>query len=291
MPTNSISVLILTKNEEKDISGCLESVKWCDDIHVFDSFSDDKTVDIAQKGGATVIQREFSGYASQKNAALMSCRFRHSWILLLDADERVPHSLLKEINDTLPNVSSEVAAFRIRRRDFLFGQHLKHAQITPWYIRLVRKGHAQFEREINEVIRVDGKVSSLREPFNHFPFSKGISHWLDKHNRYSSMEAEQWIKQNREHEVFQWSKALFARDHIKRRYHQKGVFYKLPSRPLIKWLYMVLWRRSFLDGAAGLTYATLQSIYEYFIVLKTRELLLAQSKPSAETEIRHLHKT
>src|SRR6266852_4190195 len=94
-----ISVLVCTKNEEQDLPGCLLSVAWSDDVHVFDSFSTDQTCEIAKRSGAAVHQREFDGYASQKNAGLHSVTFRHPWTLLLDADERVPESLAKELCD------------------------------------------------------------------------------------------------------------------------------------------------------------------------------------------------
>lgn len=277
-----ISILIITLNEEKDLGDCLKSVAWSDDIHVFDSFSSDRTVEIALKGGANVTQRRFDGYSSQRNAAILSCPFRHPWVLILDADERVPNALADEMLSAIRKVGPEIAGFRIRRKDFLFGRWLKHAQLTPWYIRLVRPELARYEREINEVLRVDGQVCELNKTLNHFPFSKGISHWIDRHNHYSTKEAVRWIEEHKGCASFSWSKAFLAKDFSERRYHQKGLFYKLPARPLIKWFYMILWRRSFLDGMAGLIYSTLQSIYEYFIVLKTRELLIqAQAQADA----------
>lgn len=268
-----VSVLILTKNEENDLPGCLQSVSWCDDVHVFDSFSSDSTVQIARQAGAKVTQREFDGYASQRNAALQSINYKYNWLLILDADERVPETLYKDIFRSIPDTPAEVNAYRIRRRDYLWDTWLKHAQISPYYIRLIRIGKASYTREINEVLEVDGIVEQLPGYFDHYPFSKGISHWVAKHNQYSTMEAQRWIEENTGGEKFDLSKALFSKDFSHRRYHQKGLFYKVPFRPAIKWLYMVIWRRSFLDGKAGLTYATLQSIYEYFIVVKTKEIL------------------
>jgi glycosyltransferase involved in cell wall biosynthesis len=268
-----VSVLILTKNEENDLPGCLQSISWCDDIHVFDSFSNDSTVEIALGANATVTQRKFDGYASQRNAALQSITYKYDWLLILDADERVPDSLTKIIYETLKNTNEDINAYRIRRKDYLWDTWLKHAQISPYYIRLVKLGKAKYMREINEVLEIDGKVEDLPGYFDHYPFSKGISHWLTKHNQYSTMEAERWIEENTGGEKFSLKKMLFSRDFSQRRYHQKGFFYKLPFRTLIKWFYMVIWRRAFLDGRAGLTYAALQSIYEYFIVIKTREIL------------------
>jgi hypothetical protein len=167
--------------------------------------------------------------------------------------------------------ASNTAGFRVRRRDFLFGTWLKHAQISPFYIRLVRTGRAKYTRAINEVLEVDGPVAELLHPLDHFPFSKGLAHWVAKHNTYSTMEAELIYKQQGLQNPSLMT-ALRGPDFHTRRLHQKAIFYRLPARPLIKWLYIVWVRGAILDGAAGLTYATLQAFYEYLIVLKTKEL-------------------
>jgi glycosyltransferase involved in cell wall biosynthesis len=271
-----ISVLILTKNEEQDLPGCLASIAWCDDIHVFDSFSTDQTLEIAKEAGAIVTQRVFDGYASQRNAALKDLDYKYPWILILDADERIPTKLEKLMKEKVNTAANDTNGYRIRRKDYLFNTWLKYSQISPYYIRLVRKGKASYHREINEVLMVEGNVEEINGYFDHYPFSKGFKHWLDKHNQYSSMEAQRWLEEQIGGEQFSIKKALFNKDFSNKRYHQKGVFYKLPGRPIIKWVYMVFIRRAFLDGKAGLTYATLQAIYEYFIVLKSKELIKEQ---------------
>lgn len=268
-----ISVLILTKNEEKDLPDCIKSVSWSDDINVFDSYSDDRTKEIALSFGANLIQRRFDGYASQRNAALKMTKFKHQWILILDADERIPEDLAVEMQVAISSTEQDVNGFRIRRRDYLENTWLRFSQISPFYIRLVRREKAEYHREINEVLEVEGKVGQLKEYFNHYPFSKGYKHWLEKHNLYSSMEAQRWIEEQNGKYDFSLRKALFSKDFSEKRFHQKGIFYKLPGRPLIKWFYMILFRGAFLDGRAGLIYATLQSIYEFFIVIKTNELM------------------
>src|SRR5262245_4746912 len=93
-----VSVLVLTRNEEVNLPGCLASVRWSTDVHVFDSLSADRTTDIALAAGAQVLQRQFDGFASQRNAALAGCPFRNEWVLLLDADERAPPALAEEID-------------------------------------------------------------------------------------------------------------------------------------------------------------------------------------------------
>ena len=266
-----ISVLILTRNEQQDLPGCLASVSWSDDIHVFDSQSTDTTIDIAKAAGAHVYTRAFDDYATHRNAALTTVPFKHPWVFLPDADERPTPELSREMQQLSLAAPTEVVAFRVRRRDHLFGVWLKHAQISPYYIRLIRPERAHYTRAINEVLEIDGPVAQLSYPLDHFPFSKGIAKWVEKHNLYSTMEAE-LIARNQGLQNPSIITALGHPDFHTRRVHQKAIFYRLPGRPLLKWLYMVWVRGAILDGAAGLTYATLQSFYEYLIVLKTREL-------------------
>jgi glycosyltransferase involved in cell wall biosynthesis len=266
----AISVLILTKNEERDLPGALASVAWSDDIHVFDSHSTDATAELARAAGAQLHTRVFDDYANHRNAAL-AIEFRHPWLFLLDADERPTPELSGEMQRVVLEAPANTAGFRLRRRDFLFGTWLKHAQISPFYIRLVRTGRAKYTRAINEVLEVDGPVAELLQPLDHFPFSKGIAHWVAKHNTYSTMEAELIVRQQGLQNPSLHA-ALRDPDFHTRRLHQKALFYRLPGRPLVKWCYMMFLRGAILDGAAGITYATLQSIYEYMIVLKTKEL-------------------
>jgi glycosyltransferase involved in cell wall biosynthesis len=270
-----ISVLILTKNEQLDLPAALASVAGLagdqpDDIHVFDSHSTDATVEIARAAGAHVHTRVFDDYATHRNEAL-TIDFKYPWLFLLDADERPTPELLAEMQRVVRGAPANTAGFRLRRRDFLFGTWLKHAQISPYYIRLIRPECAKYTRAINEVLEVDGPVAELAHPLDHYPFSKGIAHWIAKHNTYSTMEAELIVRQQGLRNP-SLRAALFGPDFHTRRLHQKALFYRLPGRPLIKWFYMMFVRGAVLDGAAGITYATLQAIYEYFIVLKTKEL-------------------
>ena len=266
-----VSVLILTLNEEQDLPGALASVSWSDDVHVFDSFSTDATVSIAEGLGAKVSQRVFDNYAAHRNAALNQIHFRHPWVLLMDADERCTPALAEEVERVAMANDSEIAAYRLRRRDYFENRWLRHAQISPWYVRLVRPELTRYTREINEVLEIAGNVGELNSALDHYPFSKGMSHWLRKHDMYSSMEAR-LIVEGTGLQNPSLRKALIAGDFHERRLHQKALFYRMPGRPFLKWLYMVFARRAFLDGRPGLTYARLQAIYEYMIVLKTREL-------------------
>ncbi len=179
-------------------------------------------------------------------------------------------------------------AFRIQRRDFFLGTWLKHVQTSPFYMRLIRPEKIRHERLINTASIADGPVGQVAGYLDHFPFSKGMGHWIDRHNGYSRFEAQQIIDNRRAGEGFSWVKAFTAKDFHQRRYHQKELFYRLPFRPLVKFLLLYVAKRGFLDGRAGLTYAALQAIYEYFIVLKVRELEatgLAKQDVPPETEV------
>ncbi len=274
-----VSVLILTKNEEKDLPGCLESVAWSDDIYVYDSYSSDNTEYIAQSFDAKIIrnpnlnpQSFFGGdESSYRNWGLRNIQFKNEWIIQLDADERITSQLAEEIVYLL-NTDSSFVAFRIQRRDFFLGKWLKHVQTTPYYIRLFRPDKVHYERLVNPVTIVDGAVGQLSGYLDHYPFSKGISHWLNRHNNYSTFEAKQIYENQLNNEVFSIFKAFIAKDFQTRRYHQKELFYRLPARPLIKFFILYFLKQGFLDGSPGFTYAVLQSIYEYMIILKFHEL-------------------
>jgi glycosyltransferase involved in cell wall biosynthesis len=273
-----ISVLILTKNEEQDLPGCLDAVAWSDDVQVLDSESTDRTVEIARARGCTVTTRKFDGYAKQRNAG-MALAFKHPWVLVLDADERPTPALSAEMNDAVRAAPEGVSGFRIQRRDFLWGTWLKHAQMTPFYVRLLRVGKAHYTRDINEVVEVQGEILELHAPLDHYAFSKGISHWVAKHNGYSTREAELLASGNAVQGA-SLREALFAKNFHERRVAQKAIFYELPGRPLIKWVYMMFVRGAVLDGHAGVMYATLQSIYEYLIEIKCREIRRRQAGKS-----------
>lgn len=275
-----ISVLILTKNEEQDLPGCLASVAWCDDVHVYDSVSSDATVALAIAAGARVTQRPFDNWASHQNWGLANVPFRHPWVFYIDADERMTPALVAAVQAAAADPGAQVA-FRVQRRDHLQGRWLRHVQASPFYLRLFRPSKMRYERLVNPVSIADGAVGQVGGWLDHFPFSKGYSHWLDRHNQYSTLEARQ-IAANRAARLrsgraggFSLAKAFFESEFHEKRYHQKELFYRLPLRPLVKFFILYLGKRGFLDGQAGLTYAALQSIYEYFIVLKSRELAAA----------------
>jgi glycosyltransferase involved in cell wall biosynthesis len=272
-----VSVWIPTKNEELNLPACLDCLRWCDDIHIYDSGSVDRTVEIARAASATVTIRNAGGQlfggdeAEHRTWAFRNIPFRYPWVLHVDADERVTPQLLESIR-TAVSQPEDCVAFEIQRRDFLSGTWLRHVQATPYYLRLFRPNQMRFERRINPVSIPSGPVGRLDGYLDHFPFSKGIQAWLERHNSYSTLEAQQIMENRLRGSSLSISKALFSKQFAERRYHQKELFYRLPFRPLSKFVLLYVGKRGFLDGSAGLTYATLQAFYEFMILVKTREL-------------------
>jgi glycosyltransferase involved in cell wall biosynthesis len=266
---NRVSVLILTLNEEINLAECIDSCAWSDDIVVFDSMSEDRTLVVAQEKGARLVQRRFDNYAAQRNAALTTIRYKHPWVLMVDADERVTAELAGEIAAAVENASSDLAMFRMRRKDFFFGKWLKRSSGYPtWFGRLVRLGRVRVEREVNEEYIADGRVGYLRAHLHHHPFNNGIAYWFERHNRYSSMEAV--AKANIRGEPIAIG-ALFSREPIDRRRALKQLLYRVPLRPLIVFLYLYVIRLGLLDGRAGFHFSRMRATYEMLIDLKVIE--------------------
>src|SRR5690349_5162449 len=216
-----VSVLILTKNEQQDLPGCLQSVSWCDDVHLFDSFSDDKTTEIARAAGAKITQRKFDNWSAHQNWGLQNISFKYPWVLYIDADERVSESLLAEIK-AYDFTNSNLVALSVQRRDFAWdGTWLKHAQISPYYMRLFRPGKMRYERLVNPVSIPDGPTGNIGGFLDHYPFSKGLRFWIQRHLGYADLEAATRLEDMGKGTKFSLWTALFGGDFAEKRYHQK----------------------------------------------------------------------
>lgn len=267
-----ISAVILTLNEKYNIVECIRTLRtWCEDIVVFDSFSTDKTVELAQAEGARVFQRRFDNYAKQRNAALHEVKYPGEWVLMVDADERwgeeIGHIILASIN---AQQYQEVDIFHFQRKDIFLDRWLKHGiGSETWSGRLLRHNAVNIKRDINEEYHCNGEKAYIQGVrFLHYPFTNGVNWWFARHNRYSDMEAMRLLKERTE--AIRW-RDLVSRDRMLRRKNMKQLLYRIPGRPL--WMFLVLYilKRGFLDGQAGFHYSVLRSIYEYMIDLKILE--------------------
>jgi glycosyltransferase involved in cell wall biosynthesis len=265
----SISVLILTLNEEVNLAQCMDSCSWCDDITVFDSFSGDRTPEIAAVKNARFVQRRFDNYAAQRNAALTEVRFKHPWVLMVDADERIAPDLAIEMQRAVAAADADTVMFRMRRKDFFLGRWLRRSSGYPtWFGRLMRLGRVRVERAVNEEYIADGKIVHLRGHLLHYPFSKGIAHWYERHNVYSSMEA---LAKMSDRGAALSPISLLSADPTARRRALKRLGYRLPMRPAIVFLYLYVVRLGFLDGQAGFAFSRMRASYELLIDLKVLE--------------------
>jgi glycosyltransferase involved in cell wall biosynthesis len=266
---NGVSVLILTLNEESNLADCIDSCTWSDDIVVFDSMSEDRTLEIARAKGARVVQRRFDNYAAQRNAALATVQYKHGWVLMVDADERVPPDLAAEIQSTVEQAAEHVAMYRVRRKDHFLGKWLRRSSGYPtWFGRLVRIGRIRVEREVNEEYIADGRVEHLKSHLHHFPFNRGIAYWFERHNRYSTMEAAAKLGMHDQRIVL---RALLNGDPIDRRRTLKQLLYYVPLRPQIVFFYLYIVRLGILDGRAGFHFSRMRATYEMLIDLKVVE--------------------
>jgi len=265
-----ISVLILTFNEEANLPACLESVKWSDDIIVFDSFSTDRTVEIAQSAGARVVQRACDNERDHRHASLQ-LEFKYPWVYNPDADEVTPPALRDEMLRVVAEPARREVAYRVRFKTMFCGRWIKHSSLYPtWVVRLFRQNQVSFERSINLRYVLNGLEGRLQNHFEHYSFNKGISAWLEKHNRYSWQEAVESLKSLSSHQL-RWEE-LFERDPVLRRRALKELSFRLPFRPTLRFFYMYFCRLGLLDGRAGFDYCRLLSMYERMIVMKMNEI-------------------
>lgn len=268
----AISVVVLARNEAHNIEQCLQSLRWASEVLVVDDGSSDDTARLAQAAGARVVQHRFESFAKQRNWAIQHGGLRYDWSLHLDADERATPEFARELASRLDVAGDDLAALRICRKTMFLDKWLRRSDGFPvWIMRVVKRGRAQFvdsgHGEV-PVPPVDGKVESIREAIMHYPFSKGLDDWFDRHNRYSTREAQRELHSAPAIRV----RELLAWDAATRRRALRDFSRRMPCRAVTRFMYQYIWRRGFLDGRAGLTYCTLMAIYESMIVAKTREM-------------------
>jgi len=266
-----ISVLVLTLNEEENLPRCLESVRWSDDVVVFDSFSTDRTVELARAAGARVYQHAFGGYGAQREAARTEVAYKYPWVLAVDADEEPDAELVAEVQQ-VARARGGPAAYRMRRKDHFQGRWIRHSTLYPsWFVRLYRPDRVRYDgRGVHEYPAVDGPLGELRGHLLHHSFRKGLGDWMRKHVRYAELEAAENLKALSAGGI-PWHEALHWWDPVHRRRFLKDLSCRLPCRPSLRFLYMYLIRGGFLDGGPGLTYCRLLSFYEYLITLEMKD--------------------
>ncbi len=271
-PVN-LSIFILTLNEEINIAACIEAVSWSDDVVVLDSFSSDRTVEIArQYPNVRVIQRAFDNWAAHQNWAMETIDFRHPWVFYLDADERMTPALREELLAIAGDNAQLRVAYYCGRKNYFMGRWIRHAMPPGTIMRFFKPAHVRFERLVNPVPVIRGAYGYLTHYFDHYNFSKGLREWMEKHNKYSQAEALESLKLIQGRPAWtRLAREIFSRDRAVRRQAIKAVAAFIPGRALLRFLYTLLINRGILDGLAGFHYALLIAMYEYWIEIKVRE--------------------
>jgi hypothetical protein len=189
-----LAVVVLTLNEEKHLPECLASLRWADEVVVFDSFSADRTPDIARQSGARLIQHPFANYAAQRNAALEAVEA--DWIFFVDADERATPALADEIKDLTGLVrpvrpEPPIAGWWTPRHNYIFGKLTLHAGWFPDYqMRLLRRGRAHYDpdRHVHELVRLEGDEGFLQNPLIHLNYDT-VREFIAKQYAYTRYDA------------------------------------------------------------------------------------------------------
>ncbi len=189
-----LSVAILTLNEARHITACLESVRpFADELLVFDSHSTDGTAELAEKAGAKVYQRAFDNYPCTRNAALDAAQ--GEWVFFLDADERVPAAVGAEIRAAIDRADAQPdgpVLFWIPRKNYIFGQWIRHTGWSPDYQpRVMKRSKARFDptRHVHELVLADGREDYLHERLVHFNY-ESLGQFRRKQRRYTQFEAQ-----------------------------------------------------------------------------------------------------
>jgi len=273
MPT-PVSILILTYNEEIHLDGLFASIRdWSDDIWVVDCGSSDRTQELARAAGANVAEHAFENYAAQKNWALKTLAFKHEWVLLLDADERVPQDLRDEINDVVSRDGAGFDGYWMRYRLMFYGRWIRHCGWYPtWILRLARRSKISFEeRAVDEHPFVDGKTGYLEHDLIHESL-RDMEYWIAKHNRYSTLNANIYHDLSRGEGVNRIVPRLFGTQAERKRWLKEKVYARLPGKALAMFLYMYVFRLGFLDGKQGFVFCVMHAIFQEFNVVKIWEL-------------------
>lgn len=272
-----VSIIVPVRQEAANLPRCLDCVKWADEIFVVDSHSTDATPEIATARGAKVVQFDFNGtWPKKKNWALENLPFRNDWVFILDADEVLPPEAAPEFAKAIAE-AGDIAGYWINRRFMFMGKWLRHSYYPNWNLRLFRHSLGRYEKltdadtqsgdnEVHEHVIVNGPTGRLRCEMDHYAFPT-VEVFVEKHNRYSNWEAR--VSAERQ---LSGSDARISSSTVGRRRKLKLLSQHLPFRPLLRFLYIYIGQKGFLDGREGFYFARLHAFYEFLSVAKTYEL-------------------
>lgn len=248
----TIAALLIAYNEEKNIRDCLDSIKWCDEIVVVDSYSEDKTVEISREFTEKVYQREFDNFAAQRNYALE--QVKSDWVLVIDADERVTEELKLEIKKVVSS-DKPVQGYKIARKNYFLGKWIKYCGWYPDYtLRLFRKKGATYSGQVHEGLNIVGEIPNLKNALIHYTYDN-LDHYLEKINHYTTLAADDMYLKGKE----------------------KRLSYIL-LRPVFEFVKKYILKKGFLLGRQGLFLSIISAYYQFLKYIKLWEKNEVQGK-------------
>lgn len=266
---SSLSIIILTKNEEANLPDCLASIATLDaEVHVVDSGSTDRTMEIARTAGCKVSEHPFENYAAQRNWALRELPIATEWILNLDADERLTPSLAREVQQLMADPPAHIDGFMLRKRTYFMGRWIRHGGHYPsFHLRFFRRGRGRCEdRLYDQHFVVDsGRVATLRNDYIDI-LTDSLSRWTERHNRWAELEAREILSTTTGPGRLKGK--LRGTPIEKKRWLREDFYQKFPlfARPLLYFIYRYFLRLGFLDGTEGLIFHFLQGFWFRFLV-------------------------
>lgn len=264
---SKIDIFIPTFNESVHIADAVNNAKTVGNVYVLDSCSTDNTQQLARDAGATVIVHAWEGYARQKNWALDNIPWTGEWIFILDADERITPKLKAELQRVAANPYAASGYF-VNRLLLFMGRPIRHGGLYPsWNLRFFKRGQARYEdRSVHEHMVCDGSTEYMQHQMLHVR-CENMTQYIDKHIRYADLESDEWVKQRTGVSQVAKSNRLF-RDMLRyRQWIRRNIWPHTPFRPLLRFVYMYIFRLGILDGRPGLSLANLMANYEYMISL------------------------
>lgn len=276
-----LTVIVIAQNEEPNIRQCLHSVVgWATQVFVVDSFSTDRTPELARTCGAEVVQHKFVDWASQRNWALENLPLEGEWVFFVDADEAVPDACKAALERLLDSCTGDLAGVYVRFAFWFLGRELHYAYEAPPVMRIVRRGRAVWDGEgAREYCTVNGSTIVLQERLLHRDL-KGVSRWIERQNRNAAREAQALLDA---HYNPGNSLAVSAQTERAGRIRLRhAVYNRLPPlvRPFLYFLYRYIIRLGFLDGLPGFAYCFLHGFwYPLLVDLKLMELRQNRGHP------------
>jgi len=272
-----IHAIILTLNEEQHIERCINSIRSsCRSITVVDSYSTDRTVELAAKLGAEVIQRKWINHADQVNFAITHLDTKGGWLFRIDADEVLISDVKNPLLKAVEGAPSDCDGLLVKRQIHFLGRRIRHGGLEPsWQLRLWKNGKGICEsRWMDEHIIVGGKInkSALRIADINL---NSVSWWIDKHNKYASMEMIEFLRLNYRKQLNNNIVGGGRQAKVKR-FIKNRIYYCIPGgvRSLLYFLYRYVLRLGFLDGREGFYYHFLQAYwYRVLVDIKAQEVI------------------